>query len=72
MTAYFGIGLWDRKTLEQIGEDLGLTKERIRQKVNLGLDKLRSNTSLLEATSKKRRNIESIKLDLIFGVDVSE
>ena len=39
--AYFGLGDSEPKTLEEIGHDLGVTRERIRQLRNRALDKLR-------------------------------
>lgn len=41
--AYFGLGDGDPKTLEEIGADLGVTRERVRQLRNRALDKLRDN-----------------------------
>jgi RNA polymerase primary sigma factor len=41
--AYFGIGGDEPKTLEQIGEEMGVTRERVRQLRNRALDKLRDN-----------------------------
>ncbi|MFP6645279.1 MAG: RNA polymerase sigma factor RpoD/SigA [Candidatus Latescibacterota bacterium] len=41
--AYFGLGDSEPKTLEEIGHDLGVTRERIRQLRNRALDKLRDS-----------------------------
>lgn len=41
--AYFGLGDNEPKTLEEIGKDLGVTRERIRQLRNRALDKLRDS-----------------------------
>ena len=41
--AYFGLGDSEPKTLEKIGHDLGVTRERIRQLRNRALDKLRDS-----------------------------
>ena len=41
LTRRFGIGNQEPKTLEQIGNDLGFSKERIRQLENIALQKLR-------------------------------
>ncbi len=41
LTRRFGIGNEEPKTLEQIGNDLGFSKERIRQLENIALQKLR-------------------------------
>ena len=41
--AYFGLGDSEPKTLEEIGHDLGVTRERIRQLRNRALDKLRAS-----------------------------
>lgn len=41
--SYFGIGGGDPKTLEEIGTELGITRERVRQLRNRALDKLRDN-----------------------------
>ena len=43
--AYFGLGDSEPKTLEEIGHDLGVTRERIRQLRNRALDKLRDSCS---------------------------
>lgn len=41
--AYFGLGDGEPKTLEEIGTQLGVTRERVRQLRNRALDKLRDN-----------------------------
>ena len=41
--AYFGLGDSEPKTLEEIGHDLGVTRERIRQLRNRALDKRRDS-----------------------------
>ena len=41
LTRRFGIGNEEPKTLEQIGNDLGFSKERIRQLENIAIQKLR-------------------------------
>lgn len=43
LRAYFGLGDSEPKTLEEIGHDLGVTRERIRQLRNRALDKLRDS-----------------------------
>ena len=39
--SYFGLGTAQPKTLEAIGEELGITRERVRQLRNRGLEKMR-------------------------------
>ena len=41
LNAYFGLGGAEPMTLEQIGDELGVTRERVRQLRNRALDKLR-------------------------------
>ena len=41
--AYFGLGGGEPRTLEQIGDSLGVTRERVRQLRNRALEKLREN-----------------------------
>ena len=48
---YFGLGGKDKKTLEEIGQMLGLTRERIRQIKEEALGKLRSQPGLEELRS---------------------
>ncbi len=43
LRVYYGLGAEDPKTLEQIGNDLGLTRERIRQLRNRALTRLRQD-----------------------------
>ena len=43
VNAYFGLGNCEPKTLEEIGETLGVTRERVRQLRNRALEKLRDN-----------------------------
>lgn len=42
LTSYFGLGLEEEMTLEEIGKKLGLTKERVRQIKEKALKKLRA------------------------------
>ena len=42
----FGIDGNKPKTLEQIGKEMGFSKERIRQIENIALKKLRNNTKI--------------------------
>lgn len=51
----FGIGNEEPKTLEQIGNDLGFSKERIRQLENIALQKLRK----VERVDRLKTYIES-------------
>ena len=39
--AYFGLENLERRTLEQIGNEMGLTRERVRQLRNRALNKMR-------------------------------
>ena len=48
---YFGLGGEDKKTLEQIGQMMGLTRERIRQIKEEALGKLRAQPGLEELRS---------------------
>jgi RNA polymerase primary sigma factor len=41
MARRFGLGDWDSQTLEEIGRDFGVTRERIRQIVSKAMAKLR-------------------------------
>ncbi|NKB66284.1 MAG: sigma-70 family RNA polymerase sigma factor [Candidatus Latescibacteria bacterium] len=43
VSAYFGLGDTQPQTLEEIGADLGITRERVRQLRNRALDKVRHN-----------------------------
>jgi RNA polymerase primary sigma factor len=43
VSAYFGLGEDDPKTLEEIGDEMGVTRERIRQLRNRALSKLRDS-----------------------------
>ncbi len=45
---YFGLGGEDKKTLEQVGQMMGLTRERIRQIKEEALGKLRAQPGLEE------------------------
>lgn len=45
---YYGIGCRKEKNLEEIGNELGITKERVRQVKQVGLNKLRSEILLIE------------------------
>jgi RNA polymerase primary sigma factor len=48
---YFGLGGEDKKTLEQVGQMMGLTRERIRQIKEEALGKLRAQPGLEELRS---------------------
>jgi RNA polymerase primary sigma factor len=41
ITSRFGLGGAAERTLEQLGKELGITKERVRQIESRGVDKLR-------------------------------
>jgi len=43
VTEYFGFGQGDGKTLEEIGGELGVTRERVRQLRNRALAKMREH-----------------------------
>jgi RNA polymerase primary sigma factor len=50
----FGLGGGTERTLEEVGEKFGVTRERIRQIQNLALRKLRKMIEKLETTKKFR------------------
>ena len=47
---YYGINGYEPMTLTEIGEKFGLTKERVRQVVDISMKKLRANA--LERSEK--------------------
>jgi RNA polymerase primary sigma factor len=49
----FGLDGGMEKTLEEVGEKFGVTRERVRQIQNLALKKLRRMIEKLESTKKK-------------------
>lgn len=55
---------FNEKTYQQIGDEMGVSKEYIRQIIEKALEKLRTNPAM-QAFSRK---IEAIKLDIIFNV----
>jgi RNA polymerase primary sigma factor len=52
LCARFGLDGGSPKTLEEVGEQLGVTRERVRQLQNLALDKLRKMIERVEKTKK--------------------
>lgn len=52
ISSYFGLNSTDEMTLEEIGEDFGLTKERIRQIKECALKKLRTEALKNSITSE--------------------
>lgn len=54
---------YNNKTYQQIGDEIGVSKEYIRQIIEKALEKLRTNPAM-QAFSRK---IEAIKLDIIFN-----
>jgi RNA polymerase primary sigma factor len=53
LTFRFGLDGGSEKTLEEVGEKFGVTRERVRQIQNLALRKLRKMIEKLEAEKKK-------------------
>jgi RNA polymerase primary sigma factor len=49
----FGLDGGNEKTLEEVGEKFGVTRERVRQIQNLALRKLRKMIEKLEKTKEK-------------------
>jgi RNA polymerase primary sigma factor len=52
----FGLDGGSEKTLEEVGEKFGVTRERVRQIQNLALKKLRKMIEKLEAAKQKQNN----------------
>jgi RNA polymerase primary sigma factor len=52
ISSYFGLNSTDEMTLEEIGENFGLTKERIRQIKECALKKLRTEALKNSITSE--------------------
>jgi RNA polymerase primary sigma factor len=52
----FGLDGGNEKTLEEVGEKFGVTRERVRQIQNLALKKLRKMIEKLEASKQKQEN----------------
>ena len=53
----FGLDGGSEKTLEEVGEKFGVTRERVRQIQNLALKKLRKMIEKLEASKQKQENL---------------
>ena len=51
LRARFGLDDGPERTLEEVGEEFGVTRERVRQLQNLALQKMRRMISALEVTS---------------------
>lgn len=57
---------YDKKTLEQIGQEEGVSFERVRQLINMALEKLRNNPEVKQLSPQAYKKIEALKVQMIF------
>lgn len=57
---YYGVNGRDKKTLEQISEDIGVTKERVRQLKEKGLEWIRSRVAEMNLDYDNKKPDESV------------